>query len=426
MQESPPTPAPLPPPALSTPPAAPDAYAHADAPAPPEKAEPVHLLGQDLEALALLLRQLGQPPYRARQIMQWVYDRAVCDFANMSDLPLPLRTELAARISLLTSSLQNRSVAAEGTFKLLLAWPDGATTETVMIPSEELEAASEAARGPGAGRGQGPVGPQRRTVCLSTQVGCNVGCRFCATGLDKAERNLTAGQIVEQVLRVEMVLREGLGAVAGRAVGRQVTNIVFMGMGEPLANYAAVVRSIRLLNAPWSLNLGARRITVSTVGLPKQIRQLAREGLQITLALSLHAPTDDLRAELIPWARGIRIDDLLSACREYFEQTGREVTFEYCLLDGVNDGLDHARELARLARRIRANVNVMMYNPVAGLPFARPSRNRAVSFLKALRDQNVNAHLRHSRGLEADAACGQLRRKTLVPLVAAPTSTQKA
>ena len=275
-----------------------------------------------------------------------------------------------------------RSTAPGGTAKLLMAWADGATTECVMIP------------GDGA----------RRTVCLSTQVGCDVGCTFCASGIGGAQRDLTVGEVLEQALAV--------GDLLGEA-GERLSHVVFMGMGEPLANYDVTVAAARRLNAEHGLGIAQRRITISTVGLPKQIERLAGEGLQITLAVSLHAPNDALRRELIPWARGIPLDRLLEACRRYFERTGRELTFEYCLLAGVNDQPEHADQLSAIARRLRAHVNLLMYNPVPSLPYDLPSRNAAIDFLKRLRGAGVNAHLRESRGLEADAACGQLRRRRL-------------
>jgi 23S rRNA (adenine2503-C2)-methyltransferase len=245
-------------------------------------------------------------------------------------------------------------------------------------------------------------GRPRRTVCLSTQVGCDVGCRFCASGIGGALRDLTVGEVLEQALRMEALLGQR---------GERLTHAVFMGMGEPLANYEVTVEAVRRLSAPWGLGLSQRRITISTVGLPKQIERLATEGLHTTLALSLHAPNDRLRRELIPWARGVDLDRLLAACRTYFAATGRELTLEYCLLAEVNDLPQHAAELAAIGRELRAHVNLLLYNPVPDLPYERPSRNRAIAFLKRLRARGVRAHLRESRGLEADAACGQLRRR---------------
>ena len=200
----------------------------------------------------------------------------------------------------------------------------------------------------------------------------------------------------------------GAPARGRRATG--VTNVVLMGMGEPLANYRNVVRALRILNAPWGLGLGARRITLSTVGLPKQIRLLADEGLPINLALSLHAPDDALRREIIPWAERVSVAELLDACQHYFQRTGRELTLEYVLLAGVNDRPAQARALARIARRLRANVNLLRYNPVPGLPFERPDAAAAHAFQSLLREQGVNSHIRSSRGSDVAAACGQLRR----------------
>ncbi len=339
------------------------------------------LLELDGGRLAARLEELAQPAFRARQIERWVYECHAHDFRAMTDLPRTLREKLDLGFDIWQGELVERRVGTGGTTKLLLRWRDGATTETVMIPAD-------------AG------GRARRTVCLSTQVGCDVGCRFCASGIGGMVRNLTVGEVVEQALRV---------AAGLDAAGERLSHVVFMGMGEPLANYRVTVEAVRRISR--RLGIGRRRITVSTVGLPKQILALAEEELQATLALSLHAPTAELRRRLIPWAEAIDLDGVLAACREYFRRTGREVTLEYCLLAGVNDHPEHADELARIAKQLRAHVNLMMYNPVLELPFERPSRGAAVGFLERLRAAGANAHLRHSRGLDADAACGQLRRR---------------
>jgi 23S rRNA (adenine2503-C2)-methyltransferase len=225
-----------------------------------------------------------------------------------------------------------------------------------------------------------------------------VGCRFCASGLGGLEGNLTAGQIVEQAWRLGRLDQVD-----------RITNIVFMGMGEPLANYANVTRAIRILNAEWGLGIGARRITVSTVGMPVAIRKLAEFELPVTLALSLHAPFDELRRDIIPWAEHATIRELLDACNDYFQATGREITLEYILLGKLNDQVEHAQELARLARTLRANVNLIRYNEVAGLPFERPVSADVHRFQAILKDKGVNAHIRASRGRDIAAACGQLR-----------------
>lgn len=346
------------------------------------------LFDHDLTSLEVALAERGDPRWRAQSIFDWAWRRGATSWADMTDLPRAQREALAEAIPFSVGHERARSVAPDGTAKLLLDWTRGGSTETVMIPAPERD------------DGGGDV--DRRTVCLSTQVGCDVGCRFCASGIGGAMRNLSVGEVLEQAARIAALLV---------AQGERLSHVVFMGMGEPLANYDVTVAAVRALAAPWGAGIAQRRITVSTVGLPKQIERLANENLQITLALSLHAPDDILRRELIPWAKGISLPRLLEACRTYFEATGREVTLEYCLLAGVNDTERQARELAGIARELRAHVNLMMYNPVAGMPFERPTREHALWFLKRLRDQGARAHLRHSRGLENDAACGQLRRR---------------
>ncbi|MFQ5502091.1 MAG: 23S rRNA (adenine(2503)-C(2))-methyltransferase RlmN [Phycisphaerae bacterium] len=348
---------------------------------PPDESGPTHLLSLRPEALSAALDRLGERAFRAKQILQWIYDHGAQSFDAMSNLPKPLRDVLGERYPIFVSRITHRQVSSDGTVKLLLTWPDGAASECVMIPTD-----------------------RQKTACVSSQVGCPVGCRFCASGLDGLQRNLTCGEIVEQALRISA---EALLA------GGRLSNIVFMGLGEPLANYDAVLGAIRTLNAPWGLNIGARKITLSTVGMPHPIRKLAAEGLQINLALSLHAPTDGLRRELIPWADRISIGALIEACREYFDRTGREITLEYTLLAGVNDQVEHAHALARFAKKLRCNVNLLRYNPVVSLPFRRPSSDSVHAFQNALRADGVNSHIRKSRGTDIDAACGQLRRREL-------------
>lgn len=239
----------------------------------------------------------------------------------------------------------------------------------------------------------------RKTACISSQVGCPVGCRFCASGLGGLDGNLSAGRIVEQVWRL------------GRLPGvERITNVVFMGMGEPLSNFAAVTKAVRTLAAQWGPWISARKITISTVGLPKAIEKLADElDLPVTLALSLHAPNDQLRRQLIPWANYTTIDELLSACAKWFSKTGREITLEYIMLGGVNDQPEHARQLADVARTLRANINLIRYNEVAGMPFNRPSTEDVLAFQAILKSRRINTHIRASRGRDIAAACGQLR-----------------
>ncbi|MFH0980031.1 MAG: 23S rRNA (adenine(2503)-C(2))-methyltransferase RlmN [Planctomycetota bacterium] len=330
------------------------------------------------ETLRTLLAEWDEPGYRADQILEWAYRHHARSFEEMTNLPKTLQQRLAETLYVYEAEIVHVARAEDGVTKFLLRWADGETTECVSIPAEG-----------------------RRTACVSTQVGCPVGCVFCASGIGGVRRNLSAGQIVEQAMRIAHQAGDDT----------RLSNLVFMGMGEPLANYDATLQAVRTINAAWGMNLGARKLTISTIGLPKQIRRLAHEDLQITLALSLHAPTDELRRQLIPWAEGVTIEQLVDAARYYFDQTGREVTLEYVLLAEVNDRPEHARQLADLARRMRCNINLILYNPVAGLPYRRPSDPAAHAFLHQLRECGINTHLRPSRGLEIDGACGQLRRR---------------
>jgi 23S rRNA (adenine2503-C2)-methyltransferase len=332
------------------------------------------------DTLAALLDSWDQPVYRAKQLLEWVYQHGAVSYDQMSNLPKALQAKLLAELALYESTIVRRQESSDGTIKLLLRWPDRTTSECVLIPEGD-----------------------RRTACISTQVGCPVGCVFCASGLGGLQRNLSGGQIVEQAMRI----RELCGQDA------RLSNVVFMGLGEPLANYDATVHAVRTINASWGMGVGARKITVSTVGLPKQMRRLADERMQITLALSLHAPTDELRERIIPWSKRVGIQSLIEAAGYYFGRTGREVTLEYILLGGLNDTVRDARRLAGVARQMRSNVNLLVYNPVEGLPYDRPSDEATRRFLDALRERGVNAHLRRSRGLDIDAACGQLRRREL-------------
>jgi len=336
----------------------------------------------------------GMPKFAAKQLMDWVYGKGVVDIDRMTNLSKANRDMLAHEMVFLQGSELRNLEATDGTRKLLVGWPapggesvslpvlgvaTGRETECVMIPSEE-----------------------RRTACVSSQMGCPVGCKFCASGLEGVEGNLTTGRIVEQVWRLAQ--QPGVG---------RISNVVFMGMGEPLANASAVMNAIRTLNAPWGMGISARKITVSTVGLPAAIRKLCDFELPVTLALSLHAPTDELRRQIIPWAEYSTVSELLGACQEYFAKTGREITLEYILLGGFNDQREQAEELARIARTIRANVNLIRYNEVDGLPFARPDDRDVLEFQGVLRDAGVNTHIRASRGRDIKAACGQLRHEAM-------------
>lgn len=340
----------------------------------------IGLFGLTLDQLTTHLTDLGEKPFRAKQTLEWAYRHRVDSIDKMTSLSAALRGQLAERFHVYESTIASDQTSMDGTRKLLLRWSDGQTTECVLIPDGD-----------------------RRTACISTQVGCPVGCVFCASGLEGVTRNLTTAQIVEQAMRIAQLCE----------ADARLSNVVFMGLGEPLANYDNTLAAARIINADFGLHVAARKITISTVGLPKQMHRMADEGLQFTLALSLHAPDDALRAKLIPWAEGVTISQLTDACRYYFDKTGREVTLEYVLLGELNDSAACARALSRLCRKMRCNVNLIRYNPVADLPYKRPSADAAKSFLDSLRADGVNAHLRRSRGSDIDGACGQLRRKLI-------------
>lgn len=341
----------------------------------------------------------GLPAFLGKQVLDWVYRKGVTDPALMTNLSREARTRLPALIDFEQGVTISDQVATDGTQKLLVGWPERQSPDA--ISSLPLHGASAI---PSSRQTECVLipNPDRRTACISSQIGCPVGCAFCASGLGGLDGNLTTGQIVEQVWKLGR-LPDASGTPA------RISHVVFMGMGEPLANLANVTAAIRTLNADWGFGISARRITVSTVGLPQAIRKLCEFDLPVTLALSLHAPNDDLRRTIIPWAEYATIDELLDACHEWFAKTGREITLEYILLGGFNDRPEHARELARVAKSLRANVNLIRYNEVKGISFARPSTDDVHEFQRILRERTVNTHIRASRGRDIAAACGQLR-----------------
>jgi 23S rRNA (adenine2503-C2)-methyltransferase len=343
-------------------------------------ADKVGIFGTFPAELDERLAQWGWPAFRGKQIRQWVFEKLTCDPGKMSNLGVADRRKLSEGIDLSVGQVITHQRSTDKTQKFLIGWPDGAAAEAVIIPD----------------------GP-RKTACISSQVGCPVGCKFCASGIAGLKQNLSAERIVQQIFLLNQALQSS---------GERITNIVFMGMGEPFANYANVIRAVRIIHAPQGFNIGARKITISTVGVPSRMRQLAEENLPLNLAISLHAPNEALRRKLIPWAEHFSLEDILEAARNYFERTGREITLEYILLSGVNDLSEHARELARICRTLRANVNLIRYNEVEELPFIRPKSDAVMNFQLVLRKNGVNAHIRKSRGRDIDAACGQLRRKT--------------
>jgi 23S rRNA (adenine2503-C2)-methyltransferase len=326
----------------------------------------------------------GEPSYRAKQVTDWLYKKRVDSFDAMSDLPAIVRARLAEEFSFVRPEVVRVLGSKDTTRKFLFRLADGNLIESVLIP------ASPALYGETS---------DRRTACVSTQVGCAYGCKFCASGLDGFTRNLEAGEIVEQLLAIEA------------ESGEKIDNIVFMGMGEPLANLTNLLRAIRIINAPWGLEIGARHITISTSGLAPQIRKLATEPTQFRLAISLHGATDEVRSQIMPINRKYNLATLLEACDEYVARKKR-LMFEYILIAGVNDSEEQAHALARHALRLAAKVNLIPYNIVEGLAWSRPSRNRQESFLRILREHGAVATLRREKGHDIAAACGQLRLQT--------------
>jgi 23S rRNA (adenine2503-C2)-methyltransferase len=327
-------------------------------------------------ALTEWCQQQGFPGYRAQQIRKWLFGKRCTSFEQMHDLPKALRDRMSETCSLFPSHVVQHQVASDRTEKLLLELAPGETIECVLMRE-----------------------PDRNTICISTQVGCGMGCVFCASGLQGLKRNLTSGEILEQVLRLDRLL----------ATGERITNVVVMGIGEPLANLKQLLPALDSLHEPGGMGLGARRITVSTVGLPEKIRQLAQHPYPYQLAVSLHAPTDELRNRLVPVNDRIGIAAILAATDDYFAATGRRVTFEYVLLSGVNDGPAEARALGRLLSSRIAHVNLIPMNGVSELPFVEPTAPRSAEFVRILEQFGIPATIRKRKGADIDAACGQLR-----------------
>jgi 23S rRNA (adenine2503-C2)-methyltransferase len=344
----------------------------------PKAFDKTPLLDLTYNQLKEFLTSWGEPSYRADQIWGWLYRSLATDFREMTNLPKELRERLAEATLLRTMKPLEERLSADGlTRKVLFALRDNQTIESVLMHYE-----------------------RRHTACISTQVGCPFGCIFCATGQSGFVRNLTAGEIVEQVLYFAHSLK---------AKGERVTNVVLMGMGEPLANYEATWQAIETLTHDEGFSLGARRITISTVGLVPGIRRLAEEGTQIGLAVSLHAPTDELRDELVPINRRYPLTQLMAACRYYVERTGRRISFEYALIRGINDSPEQACQLARLVDGLLCHVNLIPLNPVAESPYQPSPQGRIVAFQAELNRSKVPNTLRVERGIDIQAGCGQLR-----------------
>jgi 23S rRNA (adenine2503-C2)-methyltransferase len=349
-----------------------------------------HLL-DDLDAqLERWAAEVNAPAYRVGQVRKWLFQKRAGSFDEMSDLPKALRADLAERFRLWSTDVVKHTTAEDGTEKLLLQLADGGQVECVLLRDTS-----------------------RRTICISTQVGCGMGCVFCASGLEGVERNLTTGEIVEQMLRLQRLL----------SPDERLSHIVVMGMGEPLANLDQLLAALEYAHRDDGLGISARRITISTVGLPPAIDRLARQQQNYRLAISLHAPNDELRNQLVPVNKNIGIDAIMAAANRYFDVSGRRLTFEYVLLADVNDQPEHARQLARLLAGREALLNVIPYNPVAGLPYDTPTPERRQAFRAILEQGGIRVKFRHRKGNRIDAACGQLRHSQRKEVVQIGTST---
>ncbi|MBN1376279.1 MAG: 23S rRNA (adenine(2503)-C(2))-methyltransferase RlmN [Dehalococcoidia bacterium] len=342
------------------------------------------LLGMTMDELRQLATANGEKEYRGKQLADWIYRQGCREIGEMTNLPEALKIKLAEEYVTGRSEMVKMRRSKDGTFKLLLRPAFGELVETVGMPY-----------------------PDRFSCCISTQVGCSIGCAFCATGAGGFKRNLAAGEIIDQVLTVQDV------AFRGRLLGDtgRVSHVVFMGMGEPLINYDATFAAVKLLNT--ELNIGMRNITVSTIGYVPGIYRMAKEHLQLTLAVSLHASEDMLRRRLVPGMSRYKLKEIVDACRHYFNETGRRVTFEYCLLKAVNDTAEDAARLALLLKGVNCHINLIPYNVVEGCGFKSPEPARVAGFRQALEDAGLVVTQREQRGAGIDAACGQLRRKSI-------------
>lgn len=338
-----------------------------------------HLLDMTPGQLADWLVDQGHSKYRAGQIQEWLFQRGATTFADMTNLPKELREKLATTFSIMTSAVVAHDVSEDGSEKLLLQLTDRGQIECVLLRDDDI----------------------RRSICISTQVGCAMGCVFCASGLNGVDRNLTTGELVEQMLLLQRLL----------PAGERLSHVIVMGVGEPLANLAHLLPALQRASDTDGLNISARRITISTVGIPTAMRQLTECDARFQLAVSLHAPTDELRNQLVPVNRGTGIAAIMHEADRYFDRSGRRLTFEYVLLAGINDSPLHAEQLASLLAGRTAMLNLIPYNSVDGLPYQTPSANSTNAFRDILVAHQINVRLRRRKGDEINAACGQLRRR---------------
>lgn len=363
-----------------------DLVEHIEQPKKREKKEKPNLkesiYSLQLDELKQWLKEHGEKPFRANQIYEWLYEKRVKTFDEMTNLSKPLRDQLKENFALTTLSTIIKQESKDGTIKFLFQLQDGYSIETVLMRHD-----------------------YGNSVCVTTQVGCRIGCTFCASTLGGLKRHLLAGEIVEQVVKVQQALDE---------VDERVSHIVIMGIGEPFDNYDAMMNFLKVINHEKGLNIGARHITVSTSGIIPKIYQFADEQLQINFALSLHAPNQELRQKLMPIARAYKLDKLLEAIRYYTNKTGRRVSFEYGLFGGVNDSVEHAEELAKLIKGIKCHVNLIPVNYVPERDYVRTPKNQIFAFEKTLKKHGINVTIRREQGSDIDAACGQLRAKERV------------
>lgn len=353
------------------------------------------LFGETLDSLKEQAEAAGFKGFRAKQVMEWLYKKRVDSWDAMTNLPKDFRVWLDENFILYPTAPVIDKRSNDVTQKLLLELEDKSLIETVLI------------RAPQKGVGQED---SRKTVCVSIQVGCAYGCKFCASGLAGFRRNLMAAEVVSQLMHI--CRREDAHTERAREEIASFDNIVFMGMGEPLSNYDTLVRTIRILNADWGLNFGARRITVSTSGLAPQILKLAEEGVAVRLAISLHGATNEVRSQIMPVNKKYPLEKLIPAAKAFQQRHGRMLTLEFILIEDVNDSLEQAAELAKIARELHAHVNCIPYNTVEGLDWKRPSVRQQDAFVEVLRKAKVSCTIRREKGHDINAACGQLRLKT--------------
>jgi 23S rRNA (adenine2503-C2)-methyltransferase len=344
-----------------------------------------------------LVASLGERPYRRDQLLKWIFKQSAASYEEMSDLPQTFREKLIAETVLFTLVPLEEKISSDNlTRKILFQLEDDTTVESTLMFYQRTETRRE-----------------RRTVCVSTQVGCPIGCYFCATGQQGFERNLRPGEIIEQILHFIHLIRNEVSTDDRELARRAITNVVFMGMGEPLANYDNVRRAITTLNSKHGLELGARQITLSTAGLVPQIQRLADDTLHLELAISLHAANDILRDRLMPINKKYPLGQLIPACRNYFEKTGRRPTFEYALFQGINDSEEDALELADLLRGMNCSVNIIVGNPTSCQEFKSSSLQQAMAFERQLLGLGIFSTIRVSKGTDIEAGCGQLRSRWL-------------